>query len=85
MDQSKYPDRFWHCNVITISVETKGKSTEREAFANDMSMQQLDEQIVVPWHRNDTFIVDGLVVKSRESVKEIKIIHTAQDSRFYFS
>lgn len=85
MERSKYPERFWHCNVTTIEFEAKGKTKEREAFAVDLSIQQIDEQIVTPWIRNANFVVDGLIVRGRDAAKEIKIIHTEQNSHFYYA
>ena len=66
-------------------METGAKSREREAFSVDLSIQQLDEQIVTPWLRNRTFNVGGVIVKNRDAVKEVTIIHTERSAQQYFA
>jgi hypothetical protein len=64
-----FPERYWHCHVQLIG-------QKNYAVVNDLSFDELQRQIVDPWHRGVQFPVGGLVVRSRDQVEKIKIAHT---------
>lgn len=66
---ASYPDRYWHCSVTLV-----GKS--KASVVNDLSFEELQKQIVLPWHQDGVFPVSGLVVNGRAAVHSIRIAQT---------
>lgn len=84
MERSKYPEKYWHCRVSSASVTSNGRSVEKIAVINDLSITQIYERVVIPWISNQRFTVADLVVASREMVGEVKIIHTVRNAHYYY-
>lgn len=80
VDRSKLPEKFWHClvhyqqpkdNYITIRV------------SNDLTIKKLLKHIVEPWQQGGQFNVGGLIVRSRDQVREIRIVQTPHSQQYY--
>jgi predicted nucleotide-binding protein len=81
MDRSKtYPDQFWHCHV---ELTGNGNKKDKSAIFNDLSFEELEEQIVKPWHSGRPFTVDGMIVKDINDIQKIKVSNTAHPKSFY--
>ncbi|MBA6413667.1 nucleotide-binding protein [Parahaliea sp. F7430] len=74
-----YPNEFWHCHV---ELNSSGKKNPSAVF-NDLTIQELWDQIVIPWHSGRPFTVDGMIVKDLKDVHKIKITHTPNSKRHY--
>lgn len=79
-ETKKFPDQFWHCHVELVG-DTKKK--DRLAVFNDLTFEELEEQILKPWHSGKPFTVDGVIVKSIDDVQKIKITNTPQSKSYY--
>jgi hypothetical protein len=73
------PDVYWHCSVVVGT----GKKDAQRAVVNDLTREQLRVQIVEPWHKGTSFVVDGTIVKGRDGVSAIQIARTEQPQRYY--
>jgi hypothetical protein len=70
------PEKYWHCYVQVIGLKTY-------AVCNDLSFDDLQRQMIDPWHRGVRFPVAGLIVPSRDQVQKIRITHTPQPKEHY--
>lgn len=75
-----FPDRYWHCHV---ELAGDNKKNHRSAVFNDLTFDELDQQIIAPWHSGRAFTVDGMIIKSIDDVQKIKITHTSQPKSYY--
>lgn len=76
MDLTMPPERFWHCSVQV----TGSKSV---SVANDLTYNELQRSVVVPWLAGRAFVISGTIVRSPEQVAEIKIAHTERPKEYY--
>ena len=72
---SKTPKKYWHCFVRL------GGKHEEWSVTNDLTFEQLQKQIVEPWHQQKQFVVGGLIIPNRSKVAEIKIVHTRRSQK----
>ncbi|MGY4879688.1 TIR domain-containing protein [Vreelandella aquamarina] len=70
-----FPDKYWHCHVELVG---GGKKKDKSAVFNDLTFDELKQQILTPWHSGRAFTVDGMIVKNIDDVQKIKITHTSQ-------
>ncbi len=75
-----YPEKYWHCHVELVG---NGKKKDRSAVFNDLTIEELNKQIVTPWHSGRAFTVDGMIVKNIDDVQKIKITNTPQPKSYY--
>lgn len=72
-------ERFYHCRV-----KLQGKKSSREySVLNDITWQELQSRIVLPWHLGKPFTVAGTVVSNASSVEEIQIVHTTEPQQHF--
>lgn len=76
-DAAKLPERYWHCYVAR-----KGGRAKGWAVANDLTFEQLQKQIIEPWHRNVQFVVSALII-TKEDVDSIRITQTDDPQSTY--
>lgn len=74
-EEGDFPDHYWHCHVELVG---DGKKKDRSAVFNDLTFDELNQQILTPWHSGRAFTVDGMIVKNIDDVQKIKIAHTSQ-------
>lgn len=74
------PEKYWHCHVELVG---DGKKKDRSAVFNDLTFDELNQQIVTPWHSGRAFTVDGMIVKNIDDVQKIKITNTPQPKSHY--
>jgi hypothetical protein len=74
---AKFRDRYWHCYVAR-----KGGRSKGWAVANDLTLEQLQKQIIEPWQRNVQFVVSGLVI-TKSDVGSIRITQTDDPQSAY--
>lgn len=75
-----FPDKYWHCHV---ELTGDGKKKDRSAVFNDLTFDELNQQILAPWHSGRAFTVDGMIIKSIDDVQKIKITNTLQPKSHY--
>ncbi len=75
-----FPEKYWHCHV-----EWAGDSNKkaRSAVFNDLTLDELNRQIINPWHSGRTFTVDGMIIKNIDDIQKIKITNTPQPKSYY--
>jgi hypothetical protein len=78
MNLSDYPAEFWHCSV---SINRKDRDL-KEKVVNDLTFEELYNQIIAPWHQQRRFSISGLVV-DREQIEEIRIAYTPHPMSHY--
>lgn len=76
----EYPDKYWHCHVELVG---DGQKKDRSAVFNDLTFDELNQQILTPWHSGRAFTVDGMVVKNIDDVQKIKIAHTSKTKSYF--
>ncbi|PTR02197.1 putative nucleotide-binding protein with TIR-like domain [Nitrosomonas nitrosa] len=74
------PEKYWHCHVELVG---GGKKKDRSAVFNDLTFDELNQQIVKPWHSGRAFTVDGMIVKNIDDIQKIKITNTPQPKSYY--
>ncbi|HHJ16777.1 MAG TPA: DNA-binding protein [Gammaproteobacteria bacterium] len=74
-----YPKKYWHCH---IEVDTGGKKNTSAIF-NDLTIKELWQQVVSPWHTHRPFTVDGTIVRDYDKVQKIKITQTEHPQSYY--
>lgn len=74
-----YPEKYWHCSV---SSET-ATGTPKRSVVNDLSLGQVETQIIRPWHENKTFTISGLVVSDKTKVSQIRLVQTEHPREQY--
>jgi predicted nucleotide-binding protein len=79
-ETEELPEKFWHC-YVKLTGDSKNK--DRSAVFNDLTFDELNEQIVLPWHSGRVFTVDGMIVKNIDDVQKIKITNTPQPKSYY--
>ena len=62
VDLSNPPERFWHCQVWM-------PGENRPAVVNDLTFEELERTIVIPWRSERAFTVSGTLVQSTRAVK----------------
>lgn len=81
MDKAEdFPDKYWHCYV---EMGGDSKKKDRSAVLNDLTFDELSQQVVKPWHSGRAFTIDGMIVKSIDDVQKIKIANTLQSKSYY--
>jgi predicted nucleotide-binding protein len=66
------PTRYWHCSA-------RGKTVHRDGvIVNDLTLNQLESQLLVPWHAGRPFVLRGAVFQSRMDVADIEVTHTSE-------
>jgi hypothetical protein len=75
-DLASPPEKFWHCSV-------KVTGEKDHSVVNDLTFSELSRTIVGPWNNGKPFTVSGTVIRSSESVSEIKITQTPNPQQFY--
>lgn len=75
-----FPDKYWHCHVELVG---NGKKKDRSAVFNDLSFDELSQQIITPWHSGRAFTVDGMIIKNIDDIQKIKITNTQQPKSYY--
>lgn len=70
------PEKFWHC-MVTVN------GNKRPHVVNDLTFDQLQRSVITPWHAGSAFTIQGAIIRSPESVSEIRIANTAHDIRTY--
>ncbi|WP_172118245.1 TIR domain-containing protein [Halomonas hibernica] len=76
----EFPDEYWHCHVELIG---DAKKKDRSAVFNDLTFDELNQQILTPWHSGRAFTVDGMIVKNIDDVQKIKITQTSQSKSHF--
>lgn len=76
MDLTNPLQRYWHCCV-------KIAGQKVDAIINDISFAELERQVVTPWNSGQAFSVAGTVVRSSETVSEIRIVWTERPLQFH--
>lgn len=76
MDLTNPPAKYWHCFV-------KIAGQNDRAIVNDLTFAELERSIVVPWISGQPFSVSGTIVRSNESVAEIRIVRTEHPQQVY--
>lgn len=72
----EFPEQYWHC---LVEVEGKSKKPKADtAIENDWTFEQLERQLLRPWHEGKQFVIAGRVFRSREELTKIKVTHTEQ-------
>lgn len=62
-----FPDKYWHCYVELVG---DIKKRDRSAVFNDLTFDELNQQIITPWHSGRVFTVDGMIVKNIENFQK---------------
>jgi len=75
-----FPDKYWHCHV---ELAGDNKKKDRSAVFNDLTFDELSQQIITPWHSGRAFTVDGMVIKNIDDIQKIKITNTPQPKSYY--
>lgn len=76
IEWNNYPENFWHCYL-------KLYNAKKPTIINDLSLRQIREQIVDPWHQGCTFNMAGTIVRDPEQVEKIQIVQTSQPKSYY--
>ena len=79
-EKDDLPEKFWHCHV---ELTGDSKKKDRSAVFNDLTFDELNQQIVLPWHSGRAFTVDGMIIKNIDDVQKIKITNTPQPKSYY--
>jgi predicted nucleotide-binding protein len=74
-----YPKEYWHCHV---EVDAGGKKSTTAIF-NDLTIEELWQQVVKPWHLQRPFTVDGAIIRDYDKVQKIKITQTPHPQHYY--
>jgi predicted nucleotide-binding protein len=77
---NKVPEKYWHCQVVLVGDD---KKKEMSAVFNDLNFDELNQQIVTPWHSGRAFTVDGMIVRNIDDIRKIKITNTPQPKSYY--
>jgi predicted nucleotide-binding protein len=75
-----FPDKYWHCHVELVS---DGNKRGRSSVFNDLTFDELSQQIIRPWHSGRAFTVDGMIIKNIDDIQKIKITNTPQPKSYY--
>ncbi|MCB8889574.1 TIR domain-containing protein [Vreelandella malpeensis] len=75
-----FPDKFWHCHVELVG---DSKKKDRSAVFNDLTFDELKQQIVTPWHSGRAFTIDGMIIRNIDDVQKIKITNTPKSKSHY--
>jgi len=76
IDLERPPEKYWHCGV-------KADKNKRMSIVNDLAFVELKKSIVDPWAAGRPFSVSGFIVRSAESVSEIRIVWTEFPQKYY--
>lgn len=79
MSWNEAPDQYWHCY---IAVPGRKRNCEH-AVVNNLGKQQIKREIIDPWCEGRAFTVGGTIVRDRDSVEEIRIVHTPRPKEHY--
>ncbi len=79
MPWDEAPEQYWHCYVAI-----PGRKRDRDrAVVNDLGKEQLKREVIDPWHEARAFTVGGTIIRDRDSVEEIRIVHTPRPKEGY--
>ncbi len=76
MDMKALPERWWH-------VRLRKQSAKEVVYLNDLSLAELTERIIRPWHDGQPFTVEGVIFKSSSDVEEVQIVVTRETQKVY--
>ena len=76
MDLANPPSQYWHCRVKIAGLKDY-------SIVNDLTFVDLMRSIVNPWLSAQPFSVSGTIVRSSDSVTEIRIVHTDEPMQAY--
>lgn len=76
VDLQNPPEKYWHCGV-------KPSKKERMSIVNDLTFSDLKKAVVDPWSAGRPFSISGFIVRSTESVSEIRIAWTQFPQQYY--
>lgn len=79
MEFEKYPKQYWHCHVQ--KKKPRGEKHAPEAYVNDLDLERMLKEIVLPWRESRRFAVAGLFVQDHSEVEKIQIVQTNQTCR----
>jgi hypothetical protein len=71
-----YPSQYWHCYV-------KLQGNKKYAVHNDLSFEQIQSQILSPWHQSSPFTVSGKILTKDSQIEEIKVTQTDEPQRVW--
>ena len=71
-----YPEKFWHCYV-------KLEGNKKYAVENDLSFDQLQSRILVPWHQSSPFTVSGKIITKDSQIEEIMVTYTKEQQSIW--
>lgn len=74
-----YPEHYWHCQVEVDS----GSKKSTIAIFNDLTINELWQQVVEPWCSQRAFSVDGTIIRDHNKVQKIKIVQTQHPQSYY--
>lgn len=63
------PTRYWHCAAWN--------NKDESAIENDLTLEDIERKIAIPWRAGQSFIIGGMVFQSKEYVKRILVKCTA--------
>lgn len=78
MEFEKYPQQYWHCYLL--KKKPRGEKHVQEEYVNDLQLEKLIKEVVLPWRESRRFAVSGLFVQNSSEVEKIQIVHTLQTS-----
>jgi predicted nucleotide-binding protein len=71
--------RYWHCHV-----KLRGsKKPFFDGVVNDLTEDEIHQQIVEPWRAGQRFTVGGLIIEDQKEVSQIRIVGTAEPYTVY--
>jgi len=72
------PRQCWH-----YAVRLKGEKARETAIVNDVSIEALWNDLVVPWCTGAPFTVAGTVVRSQDDVQHVQVVQTPNPLKHY--
>src|SRR5438105_3458063 len=76
MDLTDPPTKYWHCLV-----RPKGKKSA--SVVNDLTFEEIQKTIIIPWHEKRVFTVSGTLVDPAAGVEQIRIVQTQSPKQTY--
>lgn len=76
---TNYPNEYWHCHV---EVDAGGKKSTSAVF-NDLTIEELWQQVIKPWRLKRPFTVDGVIIRDYDKVQKIKVTQTSYPQNYY--
>lgn len=76
-NKAEFAEKYWH-----VAIRMDGKKG-KPFIANDLTFQELKRSVIDPWNAERPFSVSGVIVRSPDSVSEIRIVQTQQPMQRY--